>query len=344
MNGLVLKMRSQGRYFAALAAAFALVTAPTGAVAQTNFFVPPGGAGGSGTWNDPTNWTLGTLPAVGETATIHRGRVATLDIPVVGQLGFIRIADNDFFAPLDGVLNIEPGASVSVANKILLAAGGPTDNHGVINQSGGTVTVDDAIFIAFNVTHTAEYNISDGTVNTGNLWFRFGNGTMTQTGGDVNAAQLVLAEGGGPLTNAAYNLQGGTLNVTGDANIGKAPGGPGDPFGGSYGVMNLSGGVATFGDLLFGNDTVNLDNDPTDVINLSGSGILRVDQANYSEADALADISAGKIFGSNLVVSTFNGAAPLTQISVIPEPASVALALFLAAAATCVRRGRSSRV
>ena len=181
------------------------------AFAQANFFVPPGG---TGLWSDPTNWTLGHLPQTGETAIVQSSRVATIDIVNPSTFDYLRIADNDT-GPIDGTLNILPGASLNVAQQVLVGLGGPSNNHGVVNQSGGSLTVGDALFIAFDSSHTAEYNLSGGTVTTGNLWFRFGNGTLTQTGGTMNAQQLVLAEGGNPLSSSLYDLQGGLFNVAG---------------------------------------------------------------------------------------------------------------------------------
>jgi hypothetical protein len=299
---------------------------------QANFFVPPGGIG---TWNATTNWSLGHLPQTGETAIIQSGRQATIDIANPSTFSFLRIADNDT-AAVDGTLNILPGASLSVANQVLLAAGGPSNNFGVINQSGGSLTVNDALFIAFDVSHSANYNLSGGNVTTGNLWFRFGNGTLTQTGGTMNAQQLVLDEGGNPFTSALYDLQGGQFNVAAAANIGKPPG-AGDPFAGSsLGSMNISGGIATFGSLLFGTD-------PTDQIHMFASGILRVNQTNYSTTNAQSDISSGKITGIGLVVSTVTvGNDTYTQINSVPEPTTLSIALFGAAIGLAFR-GRLKR-
>jgi hypothetical protein len=216
--------------------------------------------------------------------------------------------------------------------QVLLAAGGPSDNKGIIEQTGGNLTVNDALFIGYDAPHTGIYNISAGTLTTKNLWFRFGIGELTQTGGIVNAQNLILAEGGNPLTHSLYDLQSGAFNVSGVANIGKAPG-AGDPFaGGSLGSMNISGGVATFGSVLFGDDS-------TDQIHISGAGILRVNQNNYSEAAALASIAAGDITGAGLIVSTYNsGNGLFTQISAVPEPSTALLTLLGLCAMACSRR------
>ena len=298
------------------------------ALAQANFFVPPGGVGD---WSVGSNWTLAHLPQTGETAILNGGRTSSISIANPSAFDYLRIADNDT-AAVDGTLNILPGASLNVSQQVLLAAGGASNNYGVVNQTGGSLTVGDALFIAFDAFHSADYNLSGGTVSTGNLWFRFGTGTLTQSGGEMDASQLVLAEGGNPLTHSIYNLQSGVFNVANAANIGKAPG-AGDPFaGGSNGWMNISGGVATFGSLLFGTD-------PTDQIHMSAAGILRVLQSNYSTAAALADIASNKITGSGLLVTTVSvGNKTYTQISAVPEPSSIVSMIVGASGLLLARR------
>ncbi len=184
-------------------------------------------------------------------------------------------------------------------------------NSATVNQSGGSLSVvgpDPVVFLGFEEADTVNYNLSGGELSTGNLWFRFGNATFTQTGGVVSIDALILGEGGGESTQSLYELRGGSLNIAGRANIGKAPGGD-DPFPNSDGKMVISGGTATFGDLLFGVDS-------TDVIELSGNGLLHIDQANYTESFATTDISLGYILGDNLEVSTIDvGGVLYTQIT-----------------------------
>jgi hypothetical protein len=301
--------------------------------AQANFFVPSGGVGD---WSVSSNWTQSHLPQTGETAILNLGRTASISIVNPSSFDYLRIADAGT-AGVDGTLNVLSGASLNVSQQVILTGGGNA-SHGIVNQSGGSLTVGDALFIAFEPFHTAEYNLSGGTVTTGNLWFRFGTATLTQSGGQMDANQLVLAEGGNPLTRSIYNLQSGVFNVANAANIGKAPG-AGDPFaGGSNGWMNISGGIATFGSLLFGTD-------PTDQIHMSGTGILRVLQSNYSTAAALAAIASNKIEGSNLVVSTVSANnKTYTQIAAVPEPASVFSLIVGISGFAMARRFRPGRV
>jgi hypothetical protein len=267
----------------------------------SRFFVPPGG---TGNWSVVANWTPSPTPDSNDTAIIHAGRGATISSNV-GSIGTLRLGDAG-----TGTLELQPGAVLQITNQALVGAGGG-GNLGIINQTGGSLSItggDPVMFLAYDSDDSADYEISDGELTVGNLWFRFGNGTLTQTGGTVNAAQLVLGEGGNPLTSALYDLQDGTFNVAGNANIGRAPGGENFP-GSDLGSLQISGGVATFGDLLFGTD-------PTDQVVLSDSGVLRIVQSNYSVASALADIAAGNIAGVDLSVSTVDvGGVLYTQIN-----------------------------
>jgi hypothetical protein len=310
-------------FAAFLAVAFTATLEARALRAQGNFFVPPGGIGA---WGDTTNWTLAHLPQTGETAIINTGRDATIDIVNSSAFQSLRLGD-----AAEGTLHVKPGASLTVTGQAVVGAGGPTNNKGTVDQTGGTLTVSDALFLAFDPPHTGIYNISGGTMTTGNLWFRFGNGTLNQTGGAVNATNLILAEGGDGIASSVYNLSSGQFNVSNNANIGKAPG-AGDPIANSHGSMNISGGIATFGNLFFGLD-------PTDQIHMSGSGILRIKQSNYSMASATADIAGNKITGSGLVVSTFNNGNGLyTQVARVPEPATLTLAVALLGIAVAHRR------
>jgi hypothetical protein len=268
---------------------------------QARFFVPPAGVGN---WSSGTNWNPAGLPDSNDTAFIHANRTATIDTDV-GSIGTLVVADFE-----TGTLNIEPGGRLQITNRANFASGGGA-NTATINQSGGLLSVvgsDPVMFLAFDEDDTVDYNLSGGELSAGNLWFRFGNATFTQTGGNVSVDALILGEGGSESTQSLYDLRAGTLSVSGRANIGSAPGGD-DPFPNSDGKMTISGGIATFGDLFFGVDS-------TDVIELSGTGLLRINQTYYTEELALFDISAGSILGSNLEVSTVDvGGILYTQIS-----------------------------
>lgn len=268
---------------------------------QSRFFIPQGG---NDNWSAATNWSPSPLPDANDTAIIHAGRIATINSNV-GAAGTLRIGDLG-----TGTLNLHPGASLELMDRALIGAGGGS-NTGVVNQSGGELTIagsDPVMFLAFDEDDTANFAISAGKLQAGNLWFRFGKGTLTQSGGLVEVAQLILGEGGNSASQARYDLHGGALTVSGSANIGKAPG-AGDPIANSHGKMTITGGVAMLGDLLFGNDA-------TDVIELAENGVVRVRQANYSLAEASNDVTLGNFVGEQLFVSSIAIAGTMyTQIT-----------------------------
>ncbi len=303
-----------------------LVVLSFNANAASMFFVAPGGIGN---WDVPENWAA-AQPGPGDTAFLHAGRIATVDTVVSLVPDIVRIADHNVAGANDGQLNILPGGELTVQNQMLVAVSGDPDVYGVIDQSGGSLTVSDALFLAFESANKADYNLSGGSANIGNLWFRFGEATLTQTGGTMTAQNLVLGEGGDGSASSLYDLRGGSFNVIGTANIGKALG-AGDPLPNSLGSMLISGGTATFGQLLFGND-------PTDTIQISGQGILRINQSAFGEAAALMAIASGNITGQKLAVSTvIDGMQTYTQIVAVPEPMAFTCAAILAMAGICVR-------
>jgi hypothetical protein len=109
--------------------------------------------------------------------------------------------------------------------------------------------------------------------------------------------------------------------------------------------VNVSGGTVTAGDLVF-------DTFPGEeaILSITGTGIVLINQANYSVADANADIAGGFIIGSGLMVSTVNiTGTDYTRITssagagaaVIPEPATLTLVWLTTTLALLVRRPRA---
>ena len=99
----------------------------------------------------------------------------------------------------------------------------------------------------------------------------------------------------------------------------------------SNGRVNVSGGIVTAANLIFDPAT-----DEEAILNVTGSGLVRIKQSNYSIAAANTDITNGHIIGSMLSVTTINvSGTDYTQIasaggaaSAVPEPTSAALMLI----------------
>ena len=163
-------------------------------------------------------------------------------------------------------------------------------NTGLFNQSGGSVNVANvAIGATFFCVDT--YNVSGGALTvSSNLNVGYDDGgidTFHQTGGTVTTTTLNVGAAGGTTCGSAafYQLDGGTLNATGDENIGFSAG-PG-VFNQTSGLNNDSGIVLASSALW--NGTYNLSGGT-----VSGNGILIVGGAsgavgNYNQTGGTAD-------------------------------------------------------
>lgn len=293
----------------------AALARPSELYAQTtNGFFPPSGVGN---YADPGNWALGHVPTTGEQVSIREGREATINSAITDTPTLFHLAGgNASGKEVEGILNIEQGAVLRVLNEMRLGIGDDVSamngvrKYAIVNHSGGSLNVDNALFIGFDAWATIDYNLSGGTINTNNLWFRQGSGRMNQSGGSVTAEYLILGEGGfttvPPNGESFYDLKGGTLDIQSRAFVGMSGGGELED---SFGTLRISGsGMATFGDLFFGTDD-------TDFIEVVGNGVLNVREGSYTEQYAMEDIANGKIVGQDLEIrSVLINSLPYIQI------------------------------
>jgi hypothetical protein len=206
----------------------------------------------TGNWSDPLTWSAGE-PAAATVATINGGLTVTLDQP--GEVA--GILDLGTVASETGNLSIAaPGA---LAASTTMRIGQAANSTGVVTMTGGTVAVNGATPSGF----------ADGDLIVGDV----GNGTLTQSGGDVNVIDEIII-GLADVSTAVVNVSGGefradgrsilvgfdgngTLNVSNtgfvranfDLLVGFLPG--------SVGTVNLSGGAIETGFLF-----TNIDGNP----------------------------------------------------------------------------------
>lgn len=244
--------------FPALALAIAL---PSLASAANRTFNRP-----TGDYADPTNWTGGALPAVGDSGFITEGRIATVNSAVDETPAILYIGQGGGA----GTLNVT-GGSLTLG-QALLGRGGPVTNVGTLDVSGGQIDADN-IFLGTDTgtDHDLIQNapgrliVSGGTVNVGTGGLRVGDtsiGALTQTGGTIqvnggifvglreNTAKSLAAISGGTFSSATginVGSAGGpvdrTLIVSGPAVVTwdtDASNGPSDLFS-LYGALTISG-------------------------------------------------------------------------------------------------------
>jgi hypothetical protein len=297
-----------------------------------------------GVWEDPTLWNPAGLPGQFDGAIIHANRTCNVSTDT-GFIAELRIGDTVAPAPTGGTLNINPGGKVTTLGQVIMGASNPGQyKQGNLNLNGGSLVSFGAFFVAFEPEATETITIGPGsTINANQDMFgRFGKAFINQTGGVVSVHNnLIWGEGGDPAWNSRseYNLSGGQLT------IGQALAIGGDvtfPAPNSNGRVNVSGGSVTANNLVF-------DTFPGEeaILSISGSGIVRINQANYSTSAANADIAGGFIIGSMLSVSTVNvSGTNYTQIVstggtslAVPEPdACVLLIAGLGAVLATARR------
>lgn len=227
----------------------------------------------------------------------------------------------------NGRLAVTDGQTISSGNMTIGGDSNSTDNahssHGTVVQPGGIVQTSSNVLMGWAANDVAEYTISGASsvLNVaGYLEARLGDVSFTQNDGTVNVGYLMWLGEGAPGFgdgSATYAMHKGTLNVGGELRVGASNQG--------LGLLDIMGGTATVADLVFAGSAASK-------VEL-GNGMLRVLKANYSEADAWADIAAGHLVGyagKSLLVSTVDvSGVDYTQIvNSIPEPSTFVLCVL----------------
>lgn len=180
-------------------------------------------------WNTASNWVPAGVPEAGDNVTIGGSRKPILDTstPTLGMVyvaytysttaadGYLRIYGSPNFPAYTGALN---------ADTIYVSyVGGST---GFIQQMGGTVTANNLSLKYNKGTGNAEYYLQGGTLTTttGNIGSS-GKSTFNHSSGTYNSTTINLgvynyASYGTESDVAYYNMTGGTVNVSGNFNLG----------------------------------------------------------------------------------------------------------------------------
>lgn len=214
------------------------------------------GSGSNGTVNVNTSGTL-AIPSQLQLGTNQSVGVLNLDAGSVTTGDWTEIGNG---TGSSGTLRISGGSlTKNGGNHMIVGANGAT---GLMNQTGGSVNVNNDIWVANNGGSVGTVNLSAGTITnggwsiigraSGNGTFNMTGGTWTKNGGGV----FVVAEGNGSvglLTQSAGDIATGT----GEFWVGQAAG--------ASGTYNLSGGTIT------NNNWVAVGRDGgTGVVNMSG--------------------------------------------------------------------------
>jgi len=206
--------------------------------------------------NNATNPTSGTYNLDGGTLNVRREFA-------IGREGTNAI----------GTLNMTGGTITKTGDEKMIV--GQNNGKGFVVQSGGTINVNNELFIgnenagasgtytlngtgALNVSNevvvgresgTGTLNVNGGTITTadnGNMYIgrRNGTGTLNQSNGviTVNKEFGVGTSDDNKIGTGTYNLSGGSLSVSNNIFIGKDLG--------SLGTVNMTGGTMTTSDKL----------------------------------------------------------------------------------------------
>jgi fibronectin-binding autotransporter adhesin len=187
------------------------------------------------------------------------------------QINELQFGINNFNDTLGGTLNIANGNSLVVQNAVIVgnSGGGGAPSVGIINQTGGSFTV--------NAQNTDGRNFVIGH------WPQ-GQGTYNQSGGTLDSPNISMAiswDGSG-----TYNLSGGTASVYG-LRFGHN--------GAQSGVFNLTGGTLNLGPEGIWEQNAGLPND----INLGGGTITASVSTNIFLPSELTGTNGNVNFNTN---------------------------------------------
>lgn len=234
----------------------------------------------------------------------------------------------------DGLLTINSGTLTTARDTIAIRVGDSAP--GTLNFNGGTLNVSGGTLITGNTSSgTGQINMSGGIINiigssrdlnmdespAGNT----AGSNLNMTGGEINIGDVFLVD-----NMASVDLSAGTISTVDDLRIRRSgevrvSGGllvtqddlefgdsGGTPIDG--GSLDIDGGIVRAGDL---GDVVG-----DAAITINGNGLLQFNNAAFSVAEAMNEITDGFITGSSaLAVSIVDvDGTDFTQIAVVGSP------------------------
>lgn len=285
--------------------------------------------GGNGTsWDQANNWEHVAdpdgVPTSGNPATPPTSQYTAQ----IGQLGVLidgMMAGQTAFrvhtgVTTEGSLNIT-GGTLNVADDI--SAG--QSAKGTITMSGGEVTVGDDFFIDNAGAFGSTFTLSGGTLRMGDRITMGNSGNLVVNGGHIIADDDFFFLG-----TSTQTINGGLLEQFDKLNNGPAtPAGPAR--------LKINGGIIRTNEWTDNPDLGAQDLTRfTSKIEVNATGILQIEADNFSVALAQDLISQGKLTttgpgplaATSVVIPEFFGRTNVafTQISVVPEPGTLALA------------------
>jgi hypothetical protein len=259
----------------------------------------------------------------------------------------------------DSQLNVSATARVISAGDLNLGRGRiDAPSRGVVNQTGGTVTVGENLNLANqNTSQSGVYNLQGGVLDLtgGNVVTGAGRGTFNMTGGELRNANEISGNSATAAENAGTFVQTGGLLV-----VGAAPGaGATTAINGNYSL--LSGGAVQFEIAEAAADLLMVNNGTA--ISLAGNiSLVAPGGLSFGQTFKIVDNNTPNPitgFFANAPDDTnfFLGGSPYTWridyqggdgndavlTLVVPEPGTAALLLSGVALSTLRRRRRAGR-
>jgi len=233
---------------AATAAAAVSIAMPASSFGQNRYWVD---GVASGNWNVAVNWASfpsgpggAGVPGAADIARITHANATNYNVTLNANAGIQAFLIGNAGT---GISTLTQSGAFNITTTNFFGVGSGIGSKAVIAQTAGTNTIGGLLQIGVDTASLGTYNLggagvvqlSTGGVNIGVL----GTGVFNQTGGQVvltgsGGGNVDLTLGANSGSTGTYNLSGGTLSLTGFAQIGLNSG-----SGTATGTFNQTGGT-----------------------------------------------------------------------------------------------------